>query len=760
MLKNPPTISVLAVVALIATAALTLFSLNYPLLSSLGPESGLLFGAVIGPLMYLGGAIRGAYRDERGFGADVRHELAVAGVLLALFCAALVINSLFVTSCAPARGALPFAAHAVPVVAFNIACGLVIGRMAGNRIFACVCALLVAALYAVGRVFLWWQNPSFRFLSHPFIALDGDLLEGAGLGAEIVGYRVATLLFALALFLLGSLLFGSSQRSGFSERQSPVGALAPVFVLIAIGCSLHVATTNVLEPSRHDRLTELSRELRRGPLVLHSDPGHTSNEAAEAVLAEASLWAVRLRERMGNVLVSDVHIWLYKDVETLARFTGAAHVHFALPAHREIHVVGSEVPHTTLGHELAHVAIGEKTSTVVGVPGVLSSIPNQGLTEGLAMMLTPELSIKAELTLQEQAAALVQSGRAFDIDALFSVSPLSFFSANTSMSYSVAGAYLEALAAVKGRATIVEVLASCGTLSAAFESAQERKTFDENFTASLKTMPLPSDAIASVSAMFAKAPVLTSTCVDTEMKKEVLTDKPLALAQRYESEAAQMGASELARKQITLDKAADAYWRADKTKEAAALWRQVQPTLLPPSLARSSEAKALFAANVQNTLQRRALDYLIYNDDDPKARAAALMLGGELAKRDTDAENATPSAVELMASYLNLRMRVLANGNNQDIAAFERLANQKLLPPGFQIESMRVIAQVRALGSKPLMAVDQFRNLASLNSRRSFSLQMQDFAQRAELIAAAQGVDEGDLNKGDIWLLGTRRFDQ
>ncbi len=335
-LKKTPAISFFVVLAAVCTTALIIFCLNYPLLGSLGSEAGLLFGVIMGPLMYLSASVRGAYRDERGFGSDLAHQLTLAFAACALFAAALFINSFFVKSCAPARGFGPFAVHAIPVLCLNVACGLWIGRIVGSRLLAFLTAIFVGCAYIGGCVLLWWQNPSFRFLSHPLLAIDGDLWQGAGLAPEIVGYKLATLLFALALMTLGAFVFSVSQRSGFSsERASTsLSALIPTLALAVIATTLHFAVMHNLEPSIASRAEVLSRELRRGQFVVHSDPHQTTLDEANSILAEAALWASRLKTRMGDVLASDVHIWLYPDTETLTRFTGAAHVHFALPAHR------------------------------------------------------------------------------------------------------------------------------------------------------------------------------------------------------------------------------------------------------------------------------------------------------------------------------------------------------------------------------------------------------------------------------------------
>lgn len=753
---KPPSISIFGVVVTLATVLLIFASVSFPLVGTLGAESGILFGAIVGPLMYLSGAIRGAYRDDRGFKSDLIHEFSLAALALLAFATALFINGFYTSSCVGARGFLPFITHALPVIGFDLACGLLIGRVCGNRLLALFASLVIAAAYGVIRGLIWWQNPNFRFLSHPLIVLDGDLGQGAGLSAEVLGFRVATALFALALILLGLMLFSSSQRSQFSQDMGArFAGIFPIVALVLIGGFVHCAVTDKLEPSASDRVKVLARESRRGQYVVHSDPSKTTSDEALAILAEASLWGSRLRARLGDVSGSDIHIWLYPDKETLSRFTGAKHFHFALPDHREVHIVKAEIPHLTLGHEIAHVMVGETLSGL---------IPSAGLNEGFAMALTPELSIRGDLTLQEQAAALAQSDRLPNLKDLFSTSPLGFLSNNMGMSYSVAGAYIEELLAretdAKAKAALVKRIALASNLDAAFDSDVARSNFEAAWVQKLKSKTLSKDAMTVVAALFGSPPVLMETCEDREEKHDDLVKDPLALGLLLEREAEKTPSSRLLRKQFILKDAADEYWKAGRQKQAAELYKIIQLDLIPPSERREFEAKALFSSNLSSLVARRALDFLVNaHDKNIKFNAAALSLGADLEKRNLEAEDATPSQVELIALYLSLRSKIVANGNTADLLLLERLATNKLMPPSFQAESMRLIAMTRALGSKPTIAADQFRQMGTLYQRAALAIEMLDFAERAELIAAAAALEDSDPRKSDKWLLGTNRFD-
>lgn len=763
---KPPKITVFAVLTLLATALLVALALNYPLLGSLGSESGILFGLVIGPLMYFGGAIFGAYRDPRGFSQDLLHELAISLLAMVIFASALLLNSFYVSSCAPARGILPFVVHAVPVVVFNSICGLLVGRTIGRRFFAFVAAFLLLAAYVGARAVLWWQNPGFRLLSHPLLVIDGDLLGGAGLSPEIIGFRAATLCFSFALASLGLAFFSSAQSMSFQkEKALRFGTVVPVLVFFFLGGITHYIVVNATLPSPAVREEQLSRALRRGQFVIHSDPHVTTLKEASALLAEANLWGSRLKARMGEVSAADIHIWFYPDSKSLARFTGASHVHFALPNHREIHITNPAVPHPTLGHEIAHVLIGEKTSTVLGLPGVFGIVVNQGLSEGLAVMLTPELSILNDLTLREQAAALAQAGMLPDVKALFSVSPVAFFTHNTAMSYSVAGAYLEDLLERKAgddkaRKILIERLAFSGQIEDVFSSSAEQAQFDSEFMNRLKAFPIPKDAIASVNEIFSARPILSATCAD-DQSKPLLANDPGELAAQKEKEANDITDAHSLRKQRLLDEAGDLFWQAKLPQKAARLWTQIQIENLPVSEQRTRQAKAIFASTPNSTLSRRGLDYLVWMNADKMTNRTlvSMNLAAELEKRNAEASPPASASMDLV-TYLALRIRLAADGNALDIASLERLSVAQTLPFNFQVESLRLIAEARALGSQYALAPDQFRQIAALTPRASTHLQMLDWAERSEHIAAAMPLKPDNEARSDIWLLGTQRFEE
>src|SRR6185503_4115132 len=87
--------------------------------------------------------------------------------------------------------------------------------------------------------------------------------------------------------------------------------------------------------------------------------------------------------------------------------------------------------------------IGEYASTIFGLPGVYGIFPNLALTEGLAMMLTPESNLENNLSLREQAQAIFQGGIKPDIEKLFSTNPLQFISSQPRFAYVFSGAFLE-----------------------------------------------------------------------------------------------------------------------------------------------------------------------------------------------------------------------------------------------------------------------------------------------------------------------------
>jgi hypothetical protein len=773
----------------------------FPLTGSPGPEAAQLLAAVGGPAMLFAGAARGSLRHDRGFFGDLLNQLLLVAACTLVFITVVTVSGWGTPSCAPGRGYLPFVFLAFPVLALDSALGLWIGRLTGRARLALVASAAFLFAYLVWVAMDWYLDPSFRVLTHLLVLIEGDLIRGRDLSATGVAYRMATLLFAGALCAWGMATYPRSKRSGglAGGTSAPFSLVVTAALLLVLGGVVHWQSSSALKPSRGDLERAYALTRQRGSVVVHADPAAVTLREADAVLAEADLWVSRLEERMGVIPDQLIHVFLHVDRQAMGRWTGAEHVHFALPSKNEIHVHKATVPHPTLGHELVHVLGRQLAGGLLGVPTAFGLLPNSGMIEGLAMAMTPELELAQGLTLREKAAALRQTGLAPPIDELFGqyFAFLRFWRHPPGNAYITAGAVVEAVAAHAGREGLARVYRT-GRLSAAFDSEQAFAAFLAEHDTALAQAALPEDAIPQVERYYARPSILSETCdpAATAVAAEVR-----AAAQRGEFDVAEAraqgaegnltgatllalaSAAELlderdrainyllrrttivdtddAREQgARLELAGDALWRAGRLREGWASWQRVQLEPLPQWRQRYLLAKRLLAESIvaqpeRSALALAALELLLARSEEDTVVLVA-RIAEALGK--TEGKGALePSTVTTFTRYLLVRQYLTRGDLEHGLElAIDVWQKRERLHPLFQAELERAICMAHARRGDAAIALAGFEHMASTADRAADRVLMRDRAERVgRMQAALEGGEAG--RGGDRWLLGLSR---
>jgi hypothetical protein len=787
-LATPLTIAGVGACALAAAA--------FPLTGSPGPEAAQMLAAVGGPLLLLAGAARGAERHERGFFGDlIMHGLLLAACMLIVM-AVVTVSGWSSPSCAPGRGYMPFFVLAMPVLALDGVIGLWIGRLFGNKRVALGAAATFLLLYGVWITVDWFVDPSFRFLTHLLVLVEGDMIRGRGVSPAGFAYRVATMSYAGALCLFGMSRFAASKRtSGLANSAGGHPAFTIGAVLLGVlGAVVHQQSGAALAPDSGDLREAYSLEVKRGALVVHADPAAISAREVDAILAEGTLWLDRLDKRMGAVPEEDIHIFLHRDSRTMGKWTGAENVHFALPGRSELHITGVDVPHDTLGHELAHVLGRQLAGGVLGVPTRLGVLPNTGMIEGLAMAMTPELEVRDGLTLREKAAAMRQSDRAPPVEELFGeyLAFFRFWRHPPGNAYVTAGAVVEAVAAVAGRDGLARMYAE-GNLEAAFETEGALAAFLHDHDEALRTAELPPDALPTVARRYSRASILEETCDPDakatageirsaartgdfsraeELAKKAegqLTPKTLlALARaalalddderatHYMVRRAAAAAQDDPRERNeTLEDAANAMWRAGRERDALAAWQRIELDPLPPWRRRYVVAKRLLADAARarpddRDLSAAGLDLLLdAHDRDSVALIARIAEGVGRAQEGGSKE---PDEIVAFARYLLMRQYLQRGELDVGLRmALDLYLDRERLHPLILDQVTRGIAAGHARRGDLALAAAGFESIASAAPRGADRVLMRDRAERVRRMLAAR-TDK--TRRGDRWLLG------
>lgn len=772
---------VAVVLALVAVAAAAGACLLFPLTANPGPESAQVLGVVGGLAVCLAQAARASARSQDGFASDFVGGAVLVGVMLALFIVATAIGGAMRPSCGDGRGFMPFFVLALPVLALQAAVGTWVGRVAGRPGRAVLLALTVEAGAALVLFIAWYRAPGFLLASHFFVVVAGDLTRGTAVPTTVIGYRVATLLFAAALVSLGAAHHPRIRRTGLTTQAVSSPSLYALALALFVGAGFaHALTADAVAPRREELEKQYSLVKQRGRLVVHADPVATSPRAVDALLAEGTLWLDRLSARLGQKPLDDIHVWVHADDATKGYWTGAQHVDFALPWRREIHVASAEVPHPSLGHELAHVVAGELTDTPLRIPSDLVIFYRAAVVEGLAVALTPELAMRDDLTIKELAAAMKRAGHAPSSTTLFS--GVSFFGEAPARAYVAAGAFIESLAAraLPDPKPALAALYKRGRVEDAVGGAAEAEALVAAHDALLDGLALPPDAALVAALHFSRPSILREVCMPDDaarvrhvraLARTGLGNQALAevgprpsrsTLEDLLADATAVGdnatAVELARALEALPgsddqpvrsvQLGDALWRGAQPREALAAWTRARVDLLTVAAQRHLLAKRVLAEAIIRHAGRApvataALDALVASTSDQRTDAMS-RLHYWLGAHDGSPEGLRrePHAGVTMARYVHARRLVQVGALEDAERELRRLLEEGELPAAFAEQVRLGLATALVKLGRGEDAATLLIEGADVAERAASRLLFRDRAERAARAALAPPTPE------------------
>lgn len=503
-------------IILILVLVFFLLNRHMPLVATAGFEAANLFVLLFAPALCLASTLHKTDKGTLNFRLIFLEEMLWALGILAFFTFLLMYNGLFSDSCSPGAGFIPYFVTLIPPIVLNIAVGSLIATIFRPYWLRLIIFFVGYFLYYGWIVMAWWQETSFRILTHASLMISSDLLAGSALSIGMVAFRGATLLFAAAFILFGITFQTSSRTNVFKNViNHPIKNSFVIVLLIITASFIHWQSIKVIGKNHANLASDFSLAIAKNGIVVRANPEVISEEQAQEILHEALFYQNRIATLLEPRLSTPITIWLYPDDATKFTYTGAANVHFALPKHREIHLALTTIPHPVLGHELAHIYIGEYAHTVLGLPGRFGIVPNMALTEGLAMYLTPELALDNDLTMLEQAQAIHQAGVGINVKKLFSLNPTRFALNHPRSSYIFAGAFLEFVlnaSTLSERAPLLKQLIADGTIDSVVPSSKDRDIFSE-FNKKLEE-PVQGYAILWAQRNYGGHSILGNNCQD------------------------------------------------------------------------------------------------------------------------------------------------------------------------------------------------------------------------------------------------------
>ncbi len=695
--------------------AVTSFVLGWlPGFGGPGYEIALVLGLILPAPVALSVAL--ASRDE----ARSPLELGVRALWTALMYACLVV---LITAAHGLRSGFCEPWSGLVVVALGPVCGLLNACMWGvaaaglARLLRSRRRLTVAALALLGPLgciavglYRFYSSPMI-FGYDPFVGyFSGTLYDTVLSYDSLLTYRVGTAASLGAFLSLLSQLERTESSWGFAFRRP----LSRGGLLLCAGFSFASLTLTLSGVSLGHFHTRESIARNLGGLLEGSrcDVVYARSLARKDVRrlhAECEAHIGQLEQWWGAPGPDKITVFLFEDAEQKSKLMGAAGTNIAKPWRAEVYIQGVGFPHKVLGHELMHVIAGSSGRGPFRVAADLGgALPNPGLIEGVAVAAAPK---EDDLSSAEWARAMKEQGLLPRLDRLFG---LSFLAENSSMAYTVSGAFVGYIHDRFGSEAVRAWYAGATLESATGVPAQ---TLEADWHASLEALELDAAAVVQAQAKFErpgffsrKCPRLVDGCRD---RAEVLSKSgdtegallELAEARRYEPKNPHLRVEEalvLAQSNPAEAETIFAKLIADETLPTYAK-DELREELADRLLARASldEAAALYRGVLERTVEegkQRTLYVKLRATQEPTLRLAVveLLIGanGESPDRPSAffelgrlraGANDDGLLPYLVARYLNEKGR-----NAEALVLLEEAQRKTIVTPKVRAETLRL----------------------------------------------------------------------
>ncbi len=484
-----------------------------PLFGGPGYEQSLASGLLVPSAGAIAAALELSAESDTAPLSALGRGLAVGALLAAVAFSTALLHGLRVGVCDFWGGATFF----VLTAGFGALVGGLWGALAAEwcrgrarRRLWCVALGLVAPLAGVGISVARFYSSPMIFAYDPFVGFfSGTLYDTVvDVRTELWTYRAASLCTISGAALVASALLRKAD-GGLGLR--PLKGQTAVVVRLLLGLAALAVSLGAAAAGpalgHWQTASSIAASLggrARGPRCDVVYPDSLLAEQAALLVDDCEQELSADEQRLGVHLPGRLTEFVFRDADQKRTLMGAAQTSIAKPWRREVYVQMSGFPHPILGHEIAHVVSGTFGRGPFRVAGALGGLwPNPGLIEGVAVATSPD---DDELTGAQWARAMLDLGILPRVENLFS---LGFLGENASKSYTVAGAFVSW---IMDRWGADVVRAWYGGASIAGLTGQSWGALEEQFRASLRELPMPSDASAYAKAKFERPSVWARRC--------------------------------------------------------------------------------------------------------------------------------------------------------------------------------------------------------------------------------------------------------
>ncbi len=361
-----------------------------------------------------------------------------AGVLAAATVAMLIppgaASLVAATPCEPAYGLLFILLGPYSSGLAGLLLGLTLGRMVTRRwlgVVTMVCIVLATVAVAFAE-FLF--TPGIRFYGTFYGLYHGAIYD------EAVFVETPYLWLRLWNLAAGGLcLAWTLPRS--RPRAGAIGVLAVGTISLAL-LSSSLGFLNSRVPLENS----LSKQIDTPRFELHCPPSGRAADIAPFVAQDLEFRADQI------ITMFDlpepqrkIAVYLYESPRQKAQLMGAGRTSIAKPWLHELHIHTHDAGATIIAHELAHVMLGELSSSVFRVPVHFLVLPRPGVIEGAAEAVERGGGL---LTIHQWARAMRQIDRQPDMAAI--LEGFSFWGKSSTLAYTACGSFVRYLLETHG----------------------------------------------------------------------------------------------------------------------------------------------------------------------------------------------------------------------------------------------------------------------------------------------------------------------
>jgi len=401
------------------------------------------------------------------------------------------LSSLIKDDCYIKEGSLFFLLIPTISVFFSTSVGLLSGYFFGRKgIFIGLITILLIALYAIWKLYygvsIFVYNPIFGFFPGPLYD------EEIPISPTLIISRITVLFWGI------SLLLALRIANGFRNNLIRIwNAVLFIILMIAI-IAIHLNESEFGISYTRDYITQniLSGSVETENFIIYYPPGTPQAKDIKLIAMDHEWRYKQLKEALDLDSNQKIRSYIYPDIKTRKKLSGAGETTIANPLHNEIHLIYDSFPHPVLKHELVHVMAGAFGNDV------LKLSPKIGLLEGIAVAVDWR---GQRFTPHQWANAMLEMGIAPRIKDIVG---FGFWYAPAQISYTLMGSFSRYLIDSYG----IEKFKSAyktGNFSIYGKNLAELSLEWREF---LKTIETPPQAKAIAEARFSGPSIFQATC--------------------------------------------------------------------------------------------------------------------------------------------------------------------------------------------------------------------------------------------------------